>query len=475
MFLGFFTAFLHIYIYGVTRVFSVVFNFFSFLNKVICHFDTSDSVLGEIVQCLIFVFTGFSDHVGEQLDEIADDILEFTDFATSVDSGSKTYVSSDKDFGIDDGDLTSGPWSCKGGDWRRNDESSQERNARKKLVLNDGFPLCQMSKSGYEDPRWHQKDELYYPSQSRRLDLPPWAFTCLDDRPTLTVRGTKGTMLPVIRINACVVKDHGSFVSEPRMKVRGKGHSRSRLWSSNSDGKRSADGDFHLKIARDVSLERSLKTTGLVSIPKDRLCSYDDLQLHLGVWYYLDGAGHECGPSSFSELQLLVDQGVIQKNSSVFRKFDRVWVPVTSFAECSELTKNTQREKTPLLGETTKNSVSVSGTNSFGGLVKDSNAFHELHPQFIGYTRGKLHELVMKFYKSREFAAAINDVLDPWINAKQPKKEMEKTMHWKSGIGEVIFEFEGILSFHFQNAVGLSTSSFLSICLMNGVGLSRID
>ncbi|XP_022952501.1 histone-lysine N-methyltransferase ATXR3-like isoform X1 [Cucurbita moschata] len=375
---------------------------------------------------------GFSDHVGEQLDEIADDILELTDFATSVDSGSKTYVSSDKDFGIDDGDLTSGPWSCKGGDWRRNDESSQERNARKKLVLNDGFPLCQMSKSGYEDPRWHQKDELYYPSQSRRLDLPPWAFTCLDDRPTLTVRGTKGTMLPVIRINACVVKDHGSFVSEPRMKVRGKGHSRSRLWSSNSDGKRSADGDFHLKIARDVSLERSLKTTGLVSIPKDRLCSYDDLQLHLGVWYYLDGAGHECGPSSFSELQLLVDQGVIQKNSSVFRKFDRVWVPVTSFAECSELTKSTQREKTPLLGETTKNSVSVSGTNSFGGLVKNSNAFHELHPQFIGYTRGKLHELVMKFYKSREFAAAINDVLDPWINAKQPKKEMEKTMHWKS-------------------------------------------
>lgn len=83
--------------------------------------------------------------------------------------------------------------------------------------------------------------------------------------------------------------------------------------------------------------------------------------------------------------------------------------------------------------------------------------FHEVHPQFVGYTRGKLHELVMKFYKSREFAAAINDVLDPWINAKQPKKEMEKTMHWKSGIGEVIFEFACIFSFHFKDAVGLST------------------
>ncbi|KAG7022888.1 Histone-lysine N-methyltransferase ATXR3, partial [Cucurbita argyrosperma subsp. argyrosperma] len=377
---------------------------------------------------------GFSDHVGEQLDQSTDGILEFTDFATSADTGSKTNVPSEKDFGIDDCDWTSGPWSCKGGDWRRNDESAQERNARKKLVLNDGFPLCQMSKSGYEDPRWHQKDELYYPSQSKRLDLPPWAFTCLDDRTPLTMRGTKGTMLPVIRINACVVKDHGSFVSEPRMKVRGKGHSRSsKLFSTNSDGKRlSADGDSQLKIARDVGPERFLKTTAFISIPKDRLCSYADLQLHLGDWYYLDGAGHECGPASFSELQLLADQGVIQKHSSVFRKFDRVWVPVTSLAECSESARKIQREKTPLFGETTKDPVPVSGATSLGGLISNSSVFHELHPQFVGYTRGKLHELVMKSYKSREFAAAINDVLDPWINAKQPKKEMEKTMHWKS-------------------------------------------
>lgn len=419
---------------------------------------------------LILIFTGFSgneDHVDEQLDQRTDDVLEFTDFATTDDAGSKTCVSFDQDFGIDAADLTSGPWSCKGGDWRRNDESAQERNARKKLVLNDGFPLCQMSKSGYEDPRWHQKDELYYPSQSRRLDLPPWAFTCLDDRnecgsitrpvqnkPALTLRGTKGTMLPVIRINACVVKDHGSFVSEPRMKVRSKGqHSRSsRPFSANSDGKRSsADSDSQSRIARGVGSESSLKTTASISIPKDRVCSYDDLQLHLGDWYYLDGTGHECGPSSFSELQLLVDRGVIQKHSSVFRKFDRVWVPVTSLAECSESVRKIQREKTPSLGETTKNPVSVSGATSLGGLITNSSVFHELHPQFVGYTRGKLHEFVMKSYKSREFAAAINDVLDPWINAKQPKKEIEKTVHWKSGTDEVILEFECVIfSFHFR-------------------------
>ncbi|KZV46713.1 putative histone-lysine N-methyltransferase ATXR3-like [Dorcoceras hygrometricum] len=60
---------------------------------------------------------------------------------------------------------------------------------------------------------------------------------------------------------------------------------------------------------------------------------------------------------------------------------------------------------------------------------KNSSRFHDLHPQFIGYTRGKLQELVMKSYRSREFTAAINEVLDPWISARQPKKEMEKQIY----------------------------------------------
>jgi [histone H3]-lysine4 N-trimethyltransferase ATXR3 len=59
------------------------------------------------------------------------------------------------------------------------------------------------------------------------------------------------------------------------------------------------------------------------------------------------------------------------------------------------------------------------------GVNQGSSSFHELHPQFAGYTRGKLHELVMKYFKSRELTLAINEVLDPWISAKQPKKEFE--------------------------------------------------
>jgi hypothetical protein len=37
----------------------------------------------------------------------------------------------------------------------------------------------------------------------------------------------------------------------------------------------------------------------------------------------------------------------------------------------------------------------------------------------------------MKSYKSRELVAAINEVLDPWINARQPKKDIQKQIYWK--------------------------------------------
>ncbi|KAL0399926.1 UNVERIFIED_CONTAM: Histone-lysine N-methyltransferase ATXR3 [Sesamum radiatum] len=91
-------------------------------------------------------------------------------------------ASSEKDNALtcsDIGESFSGEWACKGCDWKRNDEATQDRTWKRKLVLNDGYPLCQMPKSGCEDPRWEQKDELYYPSQSKRLDLPLWAFTSL--------------------------------------------------------------------------------------------------------------------------------------------------------------------------------------------------------------------------------------------------------------------------------------------------------
>ncbi|KAK1393240.1 histone-lysine N-methyltransferase ATXR3-like [Heracleum sosnowskyi] len=338
------------------------------------------------------------------------------------------------------GDWFSGRWSCKGGDWKRNDEAFQDKSCRKKYVLNGGYPLCLMPRSGHEDPRRHQKDEFCNPS-SGRLDLPFWAFSSPDEldystsiirlsqSKSIAVRGVRGTMLPVIRINTCVVKDHGSFVSEPCAKANVKDWyslRASRHCSSTTDAKRpSEEGGLSIKNMHDQNSEGGMKSLTLINVPKDRLCTADDLQLHVGDWYYLNGTGHEQGPLLSSEIQVLAEQGIIQKHASVFRKVDNIWVPVISVEQASQAAGKIQRETSCMSRD---NSAAHHSESKCDALTETFpfNSFDSLHPHYIGYTRGKLHELVMKSYKSREFAAAINEVLDPWINVQQPRKEMEK-------------------------------------------------
>ncbi|KAK9051970.1 hypothetical protein SSX86_028598 [Deinandra increscens subsp. villosa] len=386
------------------------------------------------------IFAGFTFHQCEVGDadslKMGEDISRQPEFTSKevADKLPAEPAHDDKDYSFESGDTCdwfSGRWSCKGGDWKRIDEAAQDRYLKKKSVLNDGYALCQMPRSGHEDPRRHKKDDLYHSSHCRRLDLPSWGFNPSDDsteyRPSQTkifgTRGVKGMMLPVVRINTCVVKDHGSFVSEPRVKPRGKERYSTRpshRYSSTSDSKRSSEesvsrrksshehGHHHHHVA--------WKSIMPVSMPKDHLSNIDDLQLHLGDWYYFDGAGHERGPLSYSEIQVLADQGVIQKHSSVFRKFDKLWVPVTE-------------GKRKIDNENSSDTAGPSILENENGTHMVSSSFNNLHPQFIGYTRGKLHELIMKFYKSREFAAAINEVLDPWINLRQPRKEIEKNIY----------------------------------------------
>ena len=345
----------------------------------------------------------------------------------------------------DTGESFFSQWVCRGCDWKRSDETSLDRSWKRRVVLNDGYPLCQMPKSGCEDPRVEQKDELYHPSQGRRLDLPPWAFTSPDElndlstvsRPTqikpLIPKGVRGLMLPVIRINACVVNDHGSFVSESRVKARKERVSSrsSRPYSTSGDLKQSSEDDGPCKSSHEQDSRESSKDSAIVSMPKDRLYKLDELRLHLGDWYFLDGAGHERGPLSFSELQKMADQGVIRNHTSVFRKQDKIWVPVTVSSEPSRKIKHEE-------AATSLTSLSEASGGALDGDQIAVNRFHCLHPQFIGYTRGRLHELVMKSYKSREFAAAIKEVLDPWISARQPKKEIEKHIY-NSGTDHSIY------------------------------------
>ncbi|XP_017241564.1 histone-lysine N-methyltransferase ATXR3 [Daucus carota subsp. sativus] len=337
------------------------------------------------------------------------------------------------------GDWFSGRWSCKGGDWKMNVEAFHGKSYRKKYVLNGGYPLCLMPRLGHEDPRCHQKDELYNPS-SGRLYLPLWAFSLPDEfnhftsiirlsqSKSIAVRGVRGTMLPVIRINTCVVKDHHSFVSEPCAKAKVKDKyfiSSSRHHSLMTDVTRpSEEGGSNMKNVHDQNPEGSQKSLLSIDVPKDRLCTVDDLQLHMGDWYYLNGTGHEKGPLLSSEIQVLAEQGIIQKLASVFRKVDNIWVPVISVARASQAAEKIKRETSCMTSDNSRAYNSESKCNALYETLP-FNSFDSLHPHYIGYTRGKLHELVMKSYKSREFAAAINEVLDPWISAQQPRKEME--------------------------------------------------
>ncbi|CAA0395313.1 unnamed protein product [Arabidopsis thaliana] len=332
------------------------------------------------------------------------------------------------------GSWFSGRWSCKGGDWIRQDEASQDRYYKKKIVLNDGFPLCLMQKSGHEDPRWHHKDDLYYPLSSSRLELPLWAFSVVDERNQ--ARGVKASLLSVVRLNSLVVNDQVPPIPDPRAKVRSKERCPSRPARpspASSDSKRESVESHSQSTASTGQDSQGLwKTDTSVNTPRDRLCTVDDLQLHIGDWFYTDGAGQEQGPLSFSELQKLVEKGFIKSHSSVFRKSDKIWVPVTSITKSPE-TIAMLRGKTPALPSACQGLV-VSETQDFKYSEMDTslNSFHGVHPQFLGYFRGKLHQLVMKTFKSRDFSAAINDVVDSWIHARQPKKESEKYMYQSS-------------------------------------------
>ncbi|KAL9259116.1 Histone-lysine N-methyltransferase ATXR3-like protein [Drosera capensis] len=326
-------------------------------------------------------------------------------------------------------------WSCRGGDWRKNDDGVQDKYSKKKIVLNDGYPLCQMLKSEYEDPRSSEIDDLYSTSQSSKFELPVWAFSWPDEQSDSSIsgkpgqakvalpKGVKGTMLPVVRINACVVNEHDSSSSDARLRNRGKDRYPSKFvrpCPSPGDNIRSNTEDSsHLNHRKDDC------DSTPINVSKDHILTKDELQLHLGGWYFLDGAGRENGPFPLSQLHLLVDQGLIQKCSSVFRKIDNVWVPVTSAIGAFQNTNKLIEDH-----RTSVNDSSGALLYAEEGELHETNiassSVHDTYPQFIGYTRGKLHELVMRFYKSREFAAAINEVLDPWINARQPKKESEK-------------------------------------------------
>jgi [histone H3]-lysine4 N-trimethyltransferase ATXR3 len=257
----------------------------------------------------------------------------------------------------------------------------------------------------------------------KNLTLPSWAFSSNEDTaeptadtskgPAKPPRGTKGTLLSVTRINACVVKDKGNSsdlritakiarvaVTERQLSRSTRSHSigseRGLVYESvsshhsHSGNKRHQEADF-----------QSLHHCRTLVIPKDHVPTVDELSVDMGDWFYLDGTGQERGPYSYAELQSMVRQGHLVEQMSVFRKIDNTWLPTVKDLRPYEAAGAA--------------SVHSSGIHDFN--VK--------HPQYLAYMKGKLHELVMKSFKTRELASTINEVLDPWLTSKQPKKETE--------------------------------------------------
>ncbi|AQK50444.1 Histone-lysine N-methyltransferase ATXR3 [Zea mays] len=226
-------------------------------------------------------------------------------------------------------------------------------------------------------------------------------------------------MLQVVSINYHVIKDQSSV--EPRTKPRGTDRPPSRSSRSHSIGaERSSihDGSSHFRKHHDHDSQSFHKSKSVPNIPKDHVCTVDELSVNRGDWYYLDGTGHDQGPFSYSELQELVKKDTIIEQSSVFRKIDNTWFPVLKDLKPGSSVPSAAPSSNLIAAFTHPDQYNF-------GVNQGSSSFHELHPQFAGYTRGKLHELVMKYFKSRELTLAINEVLDPWISAKQPKKEFE--------------------------------------------------
>ncbi|KAH9323189.1 hypothetical protein KI387_017828, partial [Taxus chinensis] len=152
-----------------------------------------------------------------------------------------------------------------------------------------------------------------------------------------------------------------------------------------------------------------------------------DLKLEMGEWYYRDGAGHEMGPSTFTQLQMLVSGGTLQKNSSVYRKSDDTWVPISH--QVSAILNSSEKaliEDSPCRPPGTATPACKDPEQHYlEDCIPNHTAFHALYPQFVGYARGKLHEHVMKSYKSRDFAGAIGEVLDAWLNPKHSKNSKD--------------------------------------------------
>ncbi|KAL3697909.1 hypothetical protein R1sor_011985 [Riccia sorocarpa] len=210
---------------------------------------------------------------------------------------------------------------------------------------------------------------------------------------------------------------------------------------------------------QDSVKEEASKAAPKQLFSKKDLLSKETLNLNQGKWFYLDGTGTEVGPFAFGEIQELTSAGKLVEGSTVYRKSDDTWVHVSkssvgalgadasiasedglksslvsgakSRVPESSVVVDRSRHCPP---EPVPPAVTRSGNSLGTPLPKDSEAaerdvmsdlsFHDVHPQFLGFTRGKLHEYAMKNYKSALLPAALYEGLEKWFQAKEKEKSV---------------------------------------------------
>lgn len=212
-----------------------------------------------------------------------------------------------------------------------------------------------------------------------------------------------------------------------------------------------------------------------------------ELQLESGVWHFLDAAGHERGPFLVSALQRFVTEGVLPAAASVFRKSDNIWVPVSHLIQYYNAHAPAPAPTLPAhrfeeSGYPVKSAISTEVFTRGGPAnlaLKElqldfpvqsvsSSTFHCEHPQFLGYTNGKLHELVMKSFRG-SFAGFFNDALDIWSNSKR-SAALPEVVPLDTALGE-----ETALSTSLQANIGVDVPVKRSFGLKKIGGKTRRD
>ncbi|KAI5060431.1 hypothetical protein GOP47_0024851, partial [Adiantum capillus-veneris] len=332
-------------------------------------------------------------------------------------------------------------WTCRGGDWKLMFEIDASAKAipgsgrPEKLVLNRGKPLCTRQCGRLPDPR--RGSVLYGVTNSRRLELPSWAYRYWEvmgeycsSTAEKSLNAVPATFLSTPRSQVATPKDFSFTEASKKPKLdKVTSLSDQKLDESSTislcevastqcqvpfvavescqkeEARRSSLGSQDLEcsniqlerqeaelVAPDKVTEKSVKSVRQVP-------QRSDLMLETGEWFYQDGNGQEVGPYTFLQLQTRVRDGLLYEGSSVYRKDDETWVPL--FAN-----KSKERLSFNLAGHTFEEDGKQALVRKEQRVILD---FHQLYPQFIGFMCGRLHEHVMKSYRTRDFAAMVDE------------------------------------------------------------------